>query len=413
MFVGLAAPMFFKDFVELHWGLFLCGFLFLVVCIREKRSDAAAVGTAFFAWDNWRTLACTLPFVAFFALDWLIAGLGHNFRSVPKGWFLAIRIGMWGVFALLILSWITRGTFRTFRYWRLLACLWLSTGLFVLTATLWTHAHAQSRNLVQKSRSFFGVLSLLEHDPDDPLRHLYLLQHGRITHGLQLVGDNIAAQWPTTYYGEDSGVGLAMDAVRAIGRRVGVVGLGTGTLASYGQFGETFRFYEINPEVIRLAATRFSYLYQTPAEVRLVLGDARLSMENESPQDYNLLVLDAFSSDSIPVHLLTKEAFQLYLRHLNPNGIIAVHISNKFLDLEPVVAGLAEHFHLHAALIDQDDVGDEWWIYPSLWVLLSPSADALSTYTIVSHKGYEVLPPAPKKFPLWTDDFTSLFKILK
>ena len=412
VFVGLAAPLFFKDFVELHWGLFLCGLLFLIVCIREKQPDAAGSGTGYFAWDNWRTLACALPFVAFFALDWLIAGLGHNFKSVPKGWFLAIRIGMWGVFALLILSWIVRGTFRTFRYWRLLACLWLSTGLCVLTATLWTHAQAQPKDLVQKSRSFFGVLSVLEQDPDDPLRHLYLLQHGRITHGLQLVG-GLAAQWPTTYYGENSGVGLAMDAVRTIGRRIGVVGLGTGTLASYGEFGETFRFYEINPEVIRLAATRFSYLYQSPAEVRLVLGDARLSMETESPQDYNLLVLDAFSSDSIPVHLLTKEAFQLYLRHLNPNGIIAVHISNKFLDLEPVVAGLAEHFHLHSALIDQDDVGEEWWVYPSLWVLLSPSAEALTAHSILSHPGYEVLPPASKHFPLWTDDFTSLFRIIK
>ena len=412
MFVGLAAPLFFKDFVELHWGLFLCGVLFLIVCIREKQSETTGAGTGFFAWDNWRTLACALPFVAFFALDWLIAGLGNNYRSISKGWFLGIRLGIWGVFALFILSWLARGTFRTFRYWRMLACLWLTTGLFLLTATLWTHAHAQPRNLVQKSRSFFGVLSILEEDADDPLRHHFLLQHGRITHGLQLAG-GAAAQWPTTYYGEDSGVGLAMDAVRTIGRRVGVVGLGTGTLASYGQFGDTFRFYEINPEVIRLAATRFSYLQHSPAEIRLVLGDARLSMETESPQDYNLLVLDAFSSDSIPVHLLTKEAFQLYLRHLNPNGIIAVHISNKFLNLEPVVGGLVEHFHLHAALIDQDDVGEEWWVYPSLWVLLSPSSDTLTTHAVLSHPGYEVLPPTSKKFPLWTDDFTSLYQIIK
>jgi len=236
------------------------------------------------------------------------------------------------------------------------------------------------------------------------------LQHGRITHGLQFAAPSLQAL-PTTYYGPQSGVGLAFKALPAGARRVGAVGLGTGTLAAYSRAGDSLRFYEINPAVQNLARSRFTYLSKCRGDCTVTLGDARLSLEAEPAQGFDLLALDAFSSDSIPIHLLTREAFELYLRHLKPGGIIAVHTSNHFLDLEPVVLGLAGHFGLAYALVDQDPKRDEWWIYASSWILLCRDPQVLSHPAISS----AARPPANRSrtLRLWTDDFSNLLQILK
>ena len=146
-----------------------------------------------------------------------------------------------------------------------------------------------------------------------------------------------------SYYGNDTGLGLAIDYYpRQSGIRVWVVGMGTATVAAYGQPGDLYRFFEINANVVNLAKNTgyFTYFTDSPAQCEVVMGDARLSIEREPPdQHFDILALDAFSGDAIPVHLLTREAFEIYLRHMKPGGIIAVHISNRHLDLEPVVAG--------------------------------------------------------------------------
>jgi hypothetical protein len=254
------------------------------------------------------------------------------------------------------------------------------------------------------------VLTVYEHYTKQPADHHFLLQHGRITHGLQFVDPERAA-WPTTYYGEESGVGLGIKALSAAPRRIGLVGLGAGTLTAYGRAGDTLRIYEINPEVQRLATTRFTYLAHCAGKVEVALGDARLSLEREPPQHFDLLALDAFSSDSIPVHLLTREAFELYGRHLNTNGILAVHISNHYLDLEPVVRNLAREFHYEVAAVDYDETDDEWWLYSTSWLLLSRDTAKLHAPPL-----RDFVSPPPKKektVPLWTDDFASLFQILR
>jgi hypothetical protein len=217
--------------------------------------------------------------------------------------------------------------------------------------------------------------------------------------------------WPTTYYGRDSGIGLAWNALTPGFRRIGLVGLGTGTLAAYAQAGDYVRIYEINPEVKRLAGTWFSFLRDCAGRTEVVLGDARLSLEKEPPQNFDLLALDAFSSDAIPVHLLTREAFELYGRHLKTNGVIAVHVSNHFLDLEPVVIKLAEVFDYKFAVIDYDETDDKWWLYSSTWILLSRDENFLE----LAELGAALTPRAPvkKDLPLWTDDFTSLVRIMK
>jgi spermidine synthase len=202
-----------------------------------------------------------------------------------------------------------------------------------------------------------------------------------------------------------------MRALPAGSRRIGLVGLGTGTLAAYGRAGDQLRIYEINPEARHLATSWFTYISNCAAKVEIVMGDARLSMERELPQHFDLLALDAFSGDAIPVHLLTKEAFEIYQRHLKRDGILAVHISNHYLDLEPVVVNLAKQFQYQIAAIDHDEGEEDVWDYSSTWILLSHNekiinspAISAATYTVKTNS---------TRVPLWTDDFTSVFQILK
>ena len=285
----------------------------------------------------------------------------------------------------------------------------LTVAALALSASFWSQLRDEDSDKVHVSRNFYGVLTVFEHRKSEPNEHHFLLQHGRITHGLQFV-DPEAAAWPTTYYGEDSGVGLAMRALPPQNRRIGLVGLGTGTLASYGKAGDVLHIYEINRAVKQIAYTNFSYLSHSPAKIEIALGDARLSMEREPPQRFDLLALDAFSGDAIPVHLLTKEAFQIYQRHLTTNAIIAVHISNHYLDLEPVVANLAKTFDYKMAVIDYDEKEEEWWLYSSTWILLTRNPEILNAPAIQN----VTLPvKSHRQSVAWTDDFTSLYQILK
>lgn len=428
-FVAVLAPMLFTNYYELHWSMFVCGALFLLVCVTEpwlsnlrqgreaQRGDlplaaethstataAAAIGL------EWRWLACTLPFVAFGGLDWCLSRLGSHWRLLAKASVNGLRAAVWALLAVLVISWIVRHRSRRFAHWRLLACLWLGLGLAALGFTLWTTSHTNDPDRVSASRNFYGVLTVYHHRKDDPLESYYLLQHGRITHGLQFT-DPEQSKWPVSYYSPQSGVALALNAELPRARRIGVVGLGTGTLAAFGHPGDYVRFYEINPAVRRIATSPFSYVPNCTGKVEVALGDARLCMEREAPQGFDLLALDAFSSDAIPVHLLTREAFELYQRHVKTNGVIAVHISNHYLDLQPVVENLAEHFHYKMAVIDYDESPEEWWLYSSTWVLLTRDAALLASPEIAAATVESK--SSAKKPALWTDDFASLYQILK
>ncbi|MBN1886487.1 MAG: fused MFS/spermidine synthase [Thermoflexales bacterium] len=191
--------------------------------------------------------------------------------------------------------------------------------------------------------------------------------------------------------------------------------MGTGTLAAYGRMGDVFRFYEINPEVIRLAqgeGAYFSYLADCPAQVEVVPGDARMVLERElaagETQRFDLLVVDAFSGDSIPVHLLTKEAFDIYLAHLQPDGVIALHISNRYLDVQPVAQRLADQFELGTAFIDTTE--DEQLGSHSSWVLVTRDESFLAQPQIARRSVSQAASTASR---LWTDDYTNLFQVLK
>jgi protein-L-isoaspartate O-methyltransferase len=267
-----------------------------------------------------------------------------------------------------------------------------------------------NQTAIDNCRNFFGVLTIWEEAPQDPQVHKLLLQHGTTFHGLQFQSP-AKKLLPTAYYSPRSGVGLLLQNMsRQNHRRIGIVGLGVGTLAVYGQPSDIIRFYEINPQVEAMAHKYFSYLSQSKANIKIVLGDARLSMENESPQKYDVLVIDAFSSDAVPVHLLTKEAFDIYLKHLAPNGILAFHISTIHLNLHPVIWKQAQQFNLSNLWIENDD-DPETGTLASDWILLSQDASALNIPSL------QTAASAPKAdlagLWLWTDDHINLLQILK
>ena len=235
--------------------------------------------------------------------------------------------------------------------------------------------------------------------------------HGMTVHGVQYLDDRAH---PTTYYVRDSGVGLLLlnHPQRGLGMRVGVLGLGAGTLATYAQDGDVYRYYEINPVVVRLAEGEggfFTFLQDSKATTTVVLGDARISLEQEQPQNFDVLVLDTFSSDSIPVHLVTKEAFGLYLAHLAPDGIIAAHITNLHLDLQPVFWQLAKNYGLSMVRVNYE--GDAMGGYASHWILLARDPALLENPAILEHS--VDLTEYSTSIELWTDDYSNLFQILK
>jgi len=275
------------------------------------------------------------------------------------------------------------------------------------------------RGAVSVSRNFYGVLRVREELPGDAEWHLRALTHGRIQHGFQYLVPGKRRQ-PTTYYGEESGVGRALrnHPRRGSGEplRIGVVGLGVGTLAAFTRPGDLLRFYEINPDVIALSCgpdPRFTFLADAAGSVDVVEGDARLSLERElsqgGPQRFDVLVLDAFSSDAIPVHLLTAEAFATYLAHLrDDDAIIAVHTSNRHIRLEPVLAEVARHYGLAAVESDTDPAGAAY--SRSVWVLLSRTTAVLSRPGI--SEASVALTRGGRKVSLWTDDYSNVFGVV-
>jgi len=257
-------------------------------------------------------------------------------------------------------------------------------------------------------RNFYGILRVSEtEDLNGPKRKL---THGRIDHGFQYQ-QAPRRDWPTSYFGPHSGVGIALNGVFEAHPgplRIAVVGLGTGTLAAWGRPGDTIRYYEINPNVVSIADTWFSFLKDSKAHIEVVPGDARIQLADEldrgAPGNFDVLAVDAFSSDSIPMHLLTAECADVYRRHLKPGGILLLHITNRTLDLEPVARGIAQHLGWQAAqLISQSH--PETGEYASRWVLISANPSAFA-----AGSGWMPLSRPPL---LWTDDFASLWHVLK
>jgi hypothetical protein len=294
--------------------------------------------------------------------------------------------------------------------------------LIGLTAALGLHVSRGLEDAVEVKRNFFGVLKVYGDDRGDPGERHRTLMHGRIVHGYQYDHEE-KRYWPVSYYGPASGVGVAvMNHPRRLdperrSLRIGVIGLGTGTIVTYGEGGDYFRFYEINPEVTRFAQKHFTYLGDTPARTEIVPGDARISMERELREGregaFDLLVLDAFSSDAVPVHLLTRECYEIYRRHLDEDGILAVHTSSRYFNLNPVLRSLGrihEEEGTRVLLVEDPGSGLQE-TDPTTWVLLTSNREFLSNRDVLA----AVTPwGAGDERPLmFTDDYSNLFRLLK
>jgi hypothetical protein len=481
LFVAVLAPMFFNGYWEYHIALWAVGLLFLVACVVGREdwrlskwhlrivllSCWVAVCWALLAHTSlsyfWRVLATVAPFAVACGLTrvvfhhWWAPKRRTEPREIYSGIFGALGAltltlvalviagdwslnnkfhylnqfhpGLWAAVALLALNAFVWNSVRDWRGWSI-HWGWAAGGWVPVLVALGAGLVAQAQDtyrkeggtLVYRERGFYGMLKVTEYSAnDDPYR---LLLNGRITHGYQFTDEGSSGR-VTTYYGSPTGVGLAVQYFpldeNATGMRVGVVGLGVGTLAGYARTGDHYRLYEINQQVVDLSSQKadmFTYLRDAKkrgAEVEVVLGDARLSMEAElragQPQGFHVLALDAFSSDSIPVHLLTKESVAIYLKHLAPNGVLAVHISNRYLDLEPVVRRLAMEFDLSMMVVENQNGGlGEHWVYGSSWVLLGRNPEV---FDIPEMWGYPLVEFTEKEdLPLWSDDYASIFRIM-
>jgi hypothetical protein len=290
---------------------------------------------------------------------------------------------------------------------RVFLVLALAAVIFTLGAEVWQIKEFYDRTLLA-TRNFYGVLRVQEFGDEPATKHRSLI-HGTILHGTQFNAPQLAIS-PTTYYTQSSGIGRVLESLHPRTRpiKVGVIGLGAGTLATYGSKGDVYHFYDINPAVIAIANRDFTFLKDSDATIETSLGDARLTLEREPPQDFDVLAVDAFSSDAIPVHLITSEALAIYRKHIKPGGIIAFHVTNRYLNLVPVVEKLAEAHGMHAVLV-YDDTSDGMTSV-SDWVLLSDSKEALEAPQISE----VAVPIEPRpNLKLWTDDFNNIFQVLK
>ncbi len=328
------------------------------------------------------------------ALGGLLVGLVAP-RLLPAYFELPVTLMLCSVLLLVVIE------YR--RSWLLLAASWAVATSVILASGYYMYAYRKSATVMV--RNFYGGLRVNEYERGtaDELR---MLIHGTVTHGMQYTAPDRRKEL-ISYYGPGTGIYLAAKYVRRSPLRVGVIGLGAGSLAAYARPGDVFRFYEINPLIVKLAWDEFTFLGDCRGKIDVILGDGRLSLEQERNQNYDLLIVDAFSGDAIPVHLLTREAIELYFRHLRPGGVLALHITNTHLNLEPVVEKLSESLGKHAVLVATES-DEKRNIYRARWALLT-------TRAIASPEIRSASSPLARRSDIgvWTDDYNNLIQILK
>jgi hypothetical protein len=400
---AIVAPLLFRGYWELRLAITMAMVLMFVVLLRDEKS-----------WLHQRRSVMAAAFlIAALALPQMI-GIGAFGWLYDLPQLIVVAAG-----AMLLLFGKRSGLLPRpgiLSQFALAAAILIVAGLSI-TSTIVGY-----RTPAMVTRNFYGVFRVMTNAPRDPEFKVYQLWSGRIMHGEQFVGQHERYQ-PTSYYGPGSGIGLLMaNHPNRLARnpgdwplRVGVVGLGTGTLAAWGELGDYFRYYEINPAIIRIATNPvgyFSYVRESSATVEIITGDARLSMERElatgHPQHFDVLAIDAFSGDAVPVHLLTREAIEIYLRELKPDGVLALHISNRFLNLTPLANQLAKAFNLQGGIVidrPREKIYDD-----SDWVLLSRNGKVLGQPEIAAHlKSLD----GQRDVRLWTDDYSNLFQVIR
>lgn len=289
-------------------------------------------------------------------------------------------------------------------------------GIVVLVFVLIGEASILDGQALAVRRNFYGVLRVI----DDASTGQRILAHGRVQHGMQFV-DPDKRRTATLVFGDHSAIGLAMRhrPRRAAGEgdnglRVGVIGLGIGTIAAHGRPGDSIRFYEINPAVEDLCREYFTFLADSPAQVRVAIGDGRVLLASEPEQAFDILAVDAFSGDAIPTHLLTAECGQVYVRHLRPGGLLLFHISNDFVDLVPVVQGLAEPLGWRVWRVESP-ADPAQGVIRAVWMVMAAKEHDLPAELLqaADAPSADVPPAESARSMLWTDDFAPVWRVLK
>lgn len=283
----------------------------------------------------------------------------------------------------------------------------ISTSFIILISYIRINDHYDELSGSELSiRNFYGSLKVYLNEKVG----YRSMRHGQISHGRQNTDPNKLLE-PTTYYIPESGVGKVILLKESLTKsiKLGVVGLGVGTLAGYGRSADTIKFYEINPQVVKVAKEKFTFLSKSPAKIDLVLGDARLILENEISQQFDVLVIDAFSGDSVPIHLLTEEAFSQYFRHLKKDGILAIHITNRFLNLKPVVKTAADHYGKDIRMIEYTvPEGKEKELFRSQWAIIASNQDYFQNRTFINAQKITLI----QSFKPWKDNYSSIISLI-
>jgi SAM-dependent methyltransferase len=393
-------PLFMVSVVGMAWALQTQGGLLEIRTAIPLYLSGLFVACMFFHGE----LSLSRPAPRYLTRFYLMISLGGALGGMAVGLAAPRLFDGYYEFPLALLA---GGVLAVLVLWRPVA--W--GAMVAVAATAWSAVYVYDyvkdtrEDALLLTRNFFGVLKVQDvGEGDAKVRRLV---HGTIMHGKQSF-DPEHRRKPLTYYGETSGVGRLYALFKDRKLHSGVIGLGAGTMAAFGRSGDAVRFYDINPEVIEIAQKHFTYMSDSAAKVETVLGDARLSMEREQPQAYDILAIDAFSSDSIPVHLITIEALDVYLRHVKPGGVIAFHVTNRYLDLRPVVKLIASARGLHARVVSDD--GDPVLGASTDWVLVTRDPE-LFKHAELAEVSEEIEVPAG--LSAWTDDFNNLFQVLK